>query len=56
LQHLGVEADFASMAAFERQHEATAAVARLEATNAEQLELVVPGSTADQLLRLGLDT
>ena len=54
MHHMELEADFATMAAFEAQHEATKAIGRIGAINARQLELTIAGTASDRLLRLGL--
>jgi len=56
LHHLVLEASFASMASFEREHLATKKIAELSALNAQQLACVVSGTAHDQLQRLGLAT
>jgi hypothetical protein len=55
LHHLVLEASFASMAAFEAEHQATKKIRGLAELNAEQLACVIEGSAHDRLQRLGLD-
>ena len=54
LHHMVLEAEFASMAAFETEFAATKAIPELAAINAAQLAFVIPGSAEDRLQRLGL--
>jgi hypothetical protein len=55
LHHMVLEAEFRSMAEFERQHGVAKGVGRIAEINADQLAYVVEGSAADALQRLGLD-
>jgi hypothetical protein len=55
LHHMVVEAEFASMAEFERQHLAAKGIPRAGEINAAQLEHVIEGSATDALARIALD-
>jgi hypothetical protein len=55
LHHMVLEAEFPSMAEFERQHGVVKGIARIAEINAAQLRCVIEGSAADRLQRLGLD-
>ncbi|MFD3486160.1 hypothetical protein [Streptomyces sp. NPDC058665] len=56
LHHLVLEASFASMADFEKEHAATKQIAAMASLNTRQLAFVIPGTAHDGLQRLGLGT
>jgi hypothetical protein len=55
LHHMVLEAEFPSMAEFEREHGVAKGVARIAEINAAQLAYVIEGTATDTLQRLGLD-
>lgn len=54
LHHMVLEAQFASMAAFEAEHLAQKQIEGMAAINVRQLECTIEGSAEDRLQRLGL--
>ncbi|MDT3438206.1 MULTISPECIES: hypothetical protein [unclassified Pseudofrankia] len=55
LHHMVLEAEFDSMADFEKQHLAAKAIGRVGEINAAQLEHVIEGSASDALARIALE-
>jgi len=54
LHHLVLEASFASMADFEKEHQAQKTIPGYAELNATQLECVLPGTASDALQRVTL--